>query len=164
MTRRGLGLALLLLAGGAYGGIALPTRRAAAEMGDEYRQARQRRYAAVQRLASAERRRVSRERAALMAGSAFASERPSLMDFRASVLASLATYKLSDLKLTVTPARSPVAARVHVSAEGSFSVILSLTGSLVRPGSGLVLDRIRLDPRPTGAVLDVEGLWLERRS
>jgi hypothetical protein len=53
-----------------------------------------------------------------------------------------------------------VRASLQLSAEGEFAEIVRLSGRIVRPGSGITLDRVTLNPTAAGASLAVEGLSL----
>jgi hypothetical protein len=64
------------------------------------------------------------------------------------------------VRLGVSPARGPYAARVRLSAEGPFAQVVSLAGLLARPERGLVLERVRLAPRGQRVSLELEGVTL----
>jgi len=163
VSTRLLGLGSLLAALLVYVGLALPARRAAANAGDEYRKARSERREVLQRLSRMQRVRAVRAQAAaaLVGGGAPASD-GSLLEFRRSVLSSLEGHDVSILRLVVTPGRPPVTARVSLSADGRFVDVVRLTGGLVAPGSGLVLDKVRIGPATAGAALQLEALSLGR--
>jgi hypothetical protein len=160
MSARRLGLGLLLAGLLVYVGVARPAWRAAADTGDEYRKAREQRREALQRLSKAERVRGARARAA---GAVAAGSSPGagLLELRRSVLSSLEGHAVSNVRLRVTAGRAPVVARVSLSGEGGFAEVVGLAGGLVRPGSGLVLDQVRIRPAPVGATLEMEALSLE---
>jgi hypothetical protein len=165
VSARLLGLGLLLGGLLVYVGFALPARRAAADAGDEYRKAREQRREALQRLSRTQRLRTARvQAAAALAGKGAASPDASLLEFRRSVLSSLEGHGVSNVRLRVTPGRAPVAARVSLSADGPFADVVGLTGGLVRPGSGLVLDQVHIRPTTAGATLDLEALSLGRQA
>jgi hypothetical protein len=154
MNRRLLGWTLGLAATLVYVGFVVPTRRSVSDTGGEYREARQRRYEAVERLRRMERLRASRERATATLAS---SGGDSLVDLRRSVIACLEGFALSNVRLRVASGRSPVSARVSLSAEGAFSEIVRLTGALVGSGTGLVLDKVGIRPAPQGVALELEA-------
>jgi hypothetical protein len=159
MSRPLVGVLLVVTAVLVHAGFVLPTQRAATDIGDDYRRARQRRREAVERLNRAERLRASRARAtAAMAPES--NGEGSLLDFRRSVLSSLRGHSVSSVRLSVVSGRPPVFARVTLSAEGSFSDVIGLTGSLVGAGTGLVLDQVRVRPGPLGAAVELEALRL----
>jgi hypothetical protein len=157
VTRRLLGWSLALAATLIYVGFVVPTWRSVSETGDEYKQARQRRREAVERLSRAERLRASRERATATLASNGGS---SLVDLRRSVIASLEGFALSNVRLSVASGRPPVSARVSLSAEGTFSEVIRLTGAIAGSGTGLVLDNVRVRPAPGGVALELEALRL----
>lgn len=163
MSARLLGLALLLGGLLVYVGLALPARRASANAGDDYRKARGQRRDALQRLSRMERVRTARaQAAAALVGKGASGSDASLLEFRRSVLSSVEGHGVSNVRLRVTPGRPPVAARVSLSADGSFADVVGLAGGLVSPGSGLVLDQVRIRPAAAGVALDLEALSLGR--
>jgi hypothetical protein len=147
-------VALALIAGAAllYVAWARPLESRAAAAADEFRKARQERHAAEARLALA-RRRVS----ALDAAGGAPSDPPAL---RRSVVRLLEHSRLSSVRLVVRPDRPPVTARVSLFADGAFADLVQLSGRLVRPGTGLVLERLRLAPRSSALGMDVEAVSL----
>lgn len=156
-------LAGLLLVGALliYMGAALPMRRAAAATGDDYRRARDARRTSVTRLAEAERREAAHRAALLLVAPPEAgSEKEVLGALRRSVIASLDEARVSKVHLSISPGRAPVRASLQLSAEGEFQDVVRLSGRIARPGSGLTLDRVRLDPTANGVALQLEGLSL----
>jgi hypothetical protein len=156
-------LAGLLILGAllVYMGVALPMHRAAAATGDDYRRARDARRTSVTRLAQAERREAARRAALqLVAPPEAGSEKEALSALRRSVIASLSEARVSNVRLNITPGRPPVRASLQLSAEGEFQEIVRLSGQIARPGSGLTLDRVRLNPTASGVNLELEGLSL----
>ena len=164
MNARRLAAALLAVAAIVYGGLALPARRSAVAAGDEYRRARDRRREALARLDQLQRREATRQRAA--AALAVGSESPPpdpggmLVAVRRSVLASLAGSGTSNVRLVVQPGRPPVAATFQLAAEGPFADAVRLAGHVARPGMGIALQTVRFSPRPTGVLLELDGLRL----
>ena len=63
---------------------------------------------------------------------------------RLFVVASVSRAPLSGVRLEASPGRGTTAARVRLSAAGSFHEILRLWERLVGPGSGLALERVQL--------------------
>ena len=154
-------VALLLAAAAAvvYFGLALPTRRAAADLGDEYRRARERRREASRRLSRAEREGPRR----LVGRTHEPASQPApdvLMALRHSVLKSVQASRVSNVRLSVNPGRGPVAATVHLSAEGRFEDVVSLSGAVAPAGSGIVLTRVRISPAGDAILLDLDALSL----
>jgi hypothetical protein len=161
MTARILAAFLLVAALLVYVVVALPMRRAADASGDEYRRARDARRASVARLAQAERREAARKAALVLVTPPQAGgEKEAMGALRRSVIASLGEARVSNVRLNITPGRPPVRATLQISAEGDFQEVVRLSGRIVRPGSGLTLDRVRLDPTATGVTLQLEGLSL----
>ena len=68
--------------------------------------------------------------------------------------------RVSGVRLGVTAVRAPYAARVHLTASGSFSEVVSLAGLVARPETGVVLERIRFGPRGDGVSLELDGVTL----
>jgi len=161
VTPRVVALVLLVLAAGAYVGVALPTRRAAADLGDDYRRARERRREAAQRLSRIDRRGISRARAALPRPVTGEGPSAALVALRLSVLESVRESGVSRVSLAVSPGRPPVAASVHLSASGRFDDLVQLSAAVARPGSGIVLDRVRLVPGSDSISLELDALRLE---
>ena len=113
------------------------------------------------RLAQVERREEARRTALqLIAPAESGSEKEALAALRRSVIASLGEARVSSVRLSITPGRPPVRASLQLSAEGEFEEIVRLSGRVARPGSGITLDRVTLNPTATGASLAVEGLSL----
>lgn len=160
MNRRLLGLSLALAATLVYVGVVAPLRLSITQTGDEYRDARLRRRAAVEQLSRAQGQRASRERAAATLSS---SGGDSLVELRQSVIASLEGFALSNVRLRVVSGRPPLSARVSLSAEGTFSDVIRLSGVVVGSGTGLVLDKVRVRPALQGVALELEASRLGGR-
>lgn len=157
MSARPLAVFLLLVAASIYGGVAVPIRRSAIAVRDSDRRLRDERREAQSRLTALQHQRGAYERAvaALSAASAHGGD-PSRA-LRASVVESLGGTSLSGVRLVVQPGRPPVGAHVRLSAEGAFPEVVRLCGHVVRPGTGVILERVRLRPSPTGILLELEG-------
>ncbi len=82
---------------------------------------------------------------------------------RNAVLRVVDASRVSGVTLSVSAGRVPVAAKVHLTAEGRFADLVPLTGGLVSGPPGLVLERLRLTLTPAAGriVADVEGFRLE---
>jgi hypothetical protein len=153
-------IAAALVAGGLvlYAAVAVPMRRQAQAAADDYRRARDEARDMRARLARLERR----DAAHLRAASALAGATPAgtVRTVRRSVVQTLQNARVSGVRLGVTSARPPYAARVRLSAVGSFPEVVALAGLVARPETGVVLERIRLTPRADGVALDLDGVTL----
>ena len=154
-------LAAILL----YAGLALPLSARAGQARDEYRQARRERQQAQAQLAPLERREAARRQAAAVFASAALGEGGPAAALRRSVLATLEGSRARAVRLSVRPGPGPVEATVRVSAAASFPDAVRLSGELARPGTGLILQRVRLEPRGDRKQinLDVEAVALQGR-
>jgi hypothetical protein len=153
-------IAAALLAGGVvlYTAVAVPMQRQAAAAADEYRHARDEARDVRTRLARLERRDAAHVRAtAALAG---ATPGDTVRAVRRSVVQTLQDARVSGVRLGVAAARAPFAARVRLSAAGSFPEVMALAGKVARPETGVVLERVRLSPRPGGVALELEGVTL----
>jgi hypothetical protein len=156
-------VALVLLAATAavYAGLALPLQRKAAAAADAYRGARDERRAAYARLGEIRRRESALRRAAPSGSAGAALSRDPVGQTRQGIVASLEGTALSAVRLAVRPGSPPAAAQVSVSAEGPFAEVMRLTGELVRPGSGVVIERFQLSGRDSRVAMRLEGVGLE---
>jgi hypothetical protein len=156
---RWIAAALLVAAVVLYAAVALPTQRQAAAAADEYRRARDEARDVRSRLARLERRDAAHARAATAVSGATPAE--TVRAVRRSVVQTLQSAAVGGVRLSVTPARPPHAARVRLSANGPFPEVMALTARIARPETGIVLGRVRLSPRPSGTLdLDLEGVTL----
>lgn len=159
MTARPAAFLLLTAAVAAYAGLALPARRAAADLGDDYRRARERRRDATQRLSRIERRPTARG-SALRAPDGQPSSEP-LVSLRRAVLESVQGSGVSNVRLSLSPGRAPVAASIHLSGEGRFEDVVKFAAAVAPPGGNIVLDRVRFAPGPDTIFLELDALSLE---
>jgi hypothetical protein len=157
------GVALLLLAATAvvYAGLTVPLQRKAAAAAEAYRRARDDRRAARTRLGELERRESALRRAAPARGDATSSPRDPVGQTRHGIVASLEGAGLSGIRLAVRPGQPPAVAQVRLSAEGPFPDVVRLTGELVRPGTGVVLEKFHLSGRDSRVAMSLEGVGLE---
>ena len=123
MIARWIAAALVAVGVVLYAAVALPMRRQAQAAADDYR-ARDEARDMRARLARLERR----DAAHLRAASALAGTTPAgtVRTVRRSVVQTLQNARVSSVRLGVTAARAPFAARVHLSASGSFPEVVSL--------------------------------------
>ena len=150
MSPRRIALLLAAGAGALYLGVALPAAaRSSAARGELLDLQRQ---GAVRAGRLVQQRR--REEALLRVGR---PETATLMGIRREIVATLDRSTLSEATVDVKPGRAPAIAVVRVRARGSFTELMPLAQRLAEPGSGLVLDRVRLVRSPSTLVLEVEG-------
>ena len=159
MIARWIAAALVAVGLVLYAAVAVPMRRQAAAAADDYRRARDEARDMRARLARLERRDAAHLRAAsALAGATPGGHRARRCGVpwcrRCRARASPASGWAS------RPARSPYAARVRLSAIGSFPEVMALAGRVARPETGVVLERIRLTPRGDGVALDLDGVTL----
>lgn len=155
--RARLAAALALAAVGLHYGVSEPARLESARASDEHRRLRDERRELMRRLQPLERHEAARARAvaALVATPLPKAWEPQLM--RRSVLARLGERPLRGVRVAVRPSRGASAASVSLTCEGELREVLSLVTDLVRPGSGLVLDRVRLGATPGGVQLELDA-------
>lgn len=159
MSVRGLAGTVLLAAAALYLGLAAPLRARADAAREEFRQLRDQRREARSRLQAFERHEAARRRAAGVLSAALAGSGDPSGTLRRSVVGSLEGARVSGVRLSVRPGRPPVGATVSLSAQGSYPEVVRLIGHLVRPGAGLILERVQLNTRPAGMLLvDLHGL------
>ena len=160
MTARIVGLVLLIGASFCYVGLVGPARRDLAAVQDDFARSRNERELLRARTADLERRVQVRARitAAREPGRGDSTGR-----LRNAVLRVVDASRVSGVTLSVSAGRVPVAAKVHLTAEGRFADLVPLTGGLVSGPPGLVLERLRLTLTPAAGriVADVEGFRLE---
>jgi hypothetical protein len=155
---RGIAAALVAVGIVLYAAVAVPMRRQAQAAADDYRRARDEARDMRARLARLERR----DAAHLRAASALAGATPAgtVRTVRRSVVQTLQNAHVSGVRLGVTVMRAPYAARVRLSAVGSFPEVVALAGLVARPDTGVVLERIRFTPRGDAVSLDLDGVTL----
>ena len=77
---------------------------------------------------------------------------------RASVVETLRPLRVSGVRLSVSSGRAPIGAILRFGASGRFADVMRTSGQLIRPGSGLALQRVSFSPGAAGTVtLDLEG-------
>ena len=151
MSVRGAAFLLLAAAFLVLVGLALPQGARAAAAHEDRRLALRERDRALSELEG-----LKRRSAALQAVSA-AGNPGSL---RQAVIGSLAGAAVSNVRLTVQPARPPLVAALKFSAEGGFDDLVALSGRLAGPGTGLVLDACQFvsGPQDLRLVIDAVGV------
>jgi hypothetical protein len=163
VTTTARGAALLLLAATAviYAGLTLPLQRKAAATADAYRRARDERREARSRLGEVQRRESALRRSAPAGGQAAASLGDPVARTRHGIVTALEGGGLSGVRLAVRPGGPPAPALVRLAAEGPFAEVVRLTAELVRPGTGLVLERYQLSESASRVAMRVEAVGLE---
>jgi hypothetical protein len=151
---------LLVLAGLLHLGLASPTRARAMAAQEEYSRARVERQRLRARRLELERRRAALEKVAPTLTTASPSAGDPVNELRLLVVAALQRRSVSGVQLTVGAGRPPVGATVHLSASGAFAEVMLLCGELAGPGSGIVLERLRLSAGAAGVALDLQALRL----
>jgi hypothetical protein len=158
MIARWIAAALLVSAVVLYAAVAVPTQRQAAAAADEYRRARDEGRDIRTRLARLERRDAAHARAATAMAAATPGD--TVRAVRRSVVQTLQNAGVSGVRLSVLPGRPPFAARVRLSASGSYPEVIALAGRISRPETGVVLERLHLTPRGAVVALDLDGVTL----
>jgi hypothetical protein len=159
MTARIVGFVLLLGALLCFVGLVRPARHDLAGVQDDFARSREERERLRARMAELERRVQVRARitgAGLEPGRGDSTGR-----LRNAVLRVVDAARVSGVTLSVSAGRVPVAAKVHLTAEGRFADLVPLTGRLLSGPPGLVLERLRLTPAAGRIVADLEGFRLE---
>jgi hypothetical protein len=160
-SARAAALLLLAAAGAVYAGLALPLQKKAAAASEDYRRARDDRRAAHARLGEIQRRETALRRAAPSGGSSAALSGDPVGQTRQGIVAVLAGAGLSGIRLGVRPGAPPAAAKIRLSAEGPFAEVVRLTDELVRPGTGVVLERCQLSGQDSRVAVQIEGVGLQ---
>lgn len=159
MTARIFGLVLLLGASLGYVGLVRPARHELAVVQDDFARSREERDRLRARLADLERR--VQVRARITAAGPEPGRGDSAGRLRNAVLRVVDSSRVSRVSLSVSAGRVPVAAKVHLTAEGRFADLVPLTGRLVSGPPGLILERLRLTPAAGRVVADLQGFRLE---
>jgi len=161
MTARRAALLSLAATAAIYAGLTLPLQRKAAAAADAYGRAREERREARSRLGEVQRRESALRRSAPAGGEAPATKGDPVGRTRHGIVSALEGAGLSGVRLAVRPGSPPAAALVRLAAEGHFADVVRLTAELVRPGTGLVLERYQLTEADSRVAVRVEGVGLE---
>jgi hypothetical protein len=148
-------LVLVLVALAVHVAVTRPARARLAALADEYREARDQRTDARSRTAARQRREEGRRRAYGQA----ADSKGNVVAVRRFVVGRLEGAGVSAARLSVSPGRAPVGARVTLTTNGSLKEVLGLSTDLARPG-GLVLERVQISPVRDGLRLELSGVAL----
>lgn len=156
--------ALLALAAAALQyAVAVPARVALDQAATEQRRLREERRELLRRLLPLERRESARARALQALAAAPLPEGAEAQVLRRTVLARTSDEQLRGIRVAVRPGRGPSVGSVSLACEGELEPVLRAVSALVRPGSGLVLSRVRLSARPQGVALDLEAQAVRAR-
>lgn len=158
MTARIVGLVLLVGAGFGYVGLGRPAWRELRVVEGDIARSREERERLQSRLTDLERRVQVRSR--ISAAGAEPGQGDSAGRLRNAVLREVDGSRVSGVTLSVSAGRVPVAAKVHLTAEGRFADLVPLTGRLVSGPPGLILERLHLTPAAGRVVVEVEGFRL----
>jgi hypothetical protein len=153
---------LTLSAAAIHFGFTLPQRSEVARAGDEERRLRDEKRELARRLLPFERREAAHARALAALAVAPLPDGSEIQVLRRGVLATLKGERLGGVRVAIRPGRGPVAAAVSLACEGELDSVLRSAEGLVRPGSGLVLSRVRLNATPTGVALDLDASGIRR--
>jgi hypothetical protein len=161
-TARSWGWALLGLALLVHVGLTLPAQDAAVQAADRHHRLRRERQTAERRLADLEKRASLLASASAVApsGASGGSEKETLQRVRSGVVRSLRDIGIDRVRLEVRPGAVPVTAIVFVQADAGFQNLLKLLAHVVRPGSGLVLERVTLGGSGPSLTLSFEAAAL----
>ena len=153
MTRRLVGLGLLLAAALVHVGLTLPARGARDEARMAFahqREERERLRAEVARLE----RRASAARPGAPDGDAAAARA-----MRLSLLAATRGLAIGDVQIASHPERrGTTAARGRLGGTGRQADLLNMAGRLADPSSGVLLERLELALRPEGVRLEADAI------
>jgi beta-phosphoglucomutase-like phosphatase (HAD superfamily) len=151
---------LLASAGLLHFGYTLPNQRAVGALAEEHRRALEKLREVQERRELAERRKAEYQRvAAVLASAARGSDEPA-PELRRSVLEALEGAGLVGVRVTVGAGRDSVGATLQVSGRGRAFDVVRFSGTLVQPGTGVVLERVRLWAQPTAIAFDITGVRL----
>ena len=154
-------LLLLLATAAVYAGLTVPLRTKAAAASDAYRRARDDRRAARAHLEDVQRRESALRRAAPAAADPGSSPRDPVGRTRQGIVSSLEGAGLSGVRLAVKPAAAPAASLIRLGAEGAFADVVRVTDDLVRPGTGVVLEKLQLNGHDSRVAVRLDGFGLE---
>jgi hypothetical protein len=152
---------MLAAAAAIYAGLTLPLQRKASAAADAYGRARDERREARSRLGEVQRRESALRRSAPAGTEAAAAPGDPVGRTRHGIVSALEGAGLSGVRLAVRPGSPPAAALVRLAAEGAFADVVRITTELVRPGTGLVLERYQLSETNSRVAVRVEGVGLQ---
>jgi hypothetical protein len=130
-------------------GLTAQWRTESAALANEHQRILGEHRAAARRVAELERRAALRARVSPR-GAAEVPTDEALQKIRSGVVNALG--RVSHSRLEVRPGPAPAMATVSLSTDGSFLEIVDLVSTLARPGSGLVVQRVMLQPSGLGGI------------
>jgi hypothetical protein len=144
---RTLGVGLIGVALLGHFAVTRPARQAAAEAADRYQHLRREKRDAARRLADVEKKAEVLARAGeLVSAGTPVPRQEAVQRVRNATVKSLQAVGITRVRLVVRPAAPPATAMVGIEAEASFEEQVRLLSQLLRPGSGLVLSRLEVEP------------------
>jgi hypothetical protein len=156
--RRLPALVLLLLAGGLYGAVVVPARRAQAQAEAELGRIRAETGPLRRRVAEGEPQRAAEE----TWRQASPPNDSSVTGVRRLLLEAVGGAPVSGVRLSVSAASPPLTARTRVAALGSFSDLVGLSERLIGPGPAVVPDRLRWSRTGPLVSFELDGVVLGR--
>jgi hypothetical protein len=158
VSLRALALAAVAVAALSWVAAVRPVAQGLARAQEQFGRAREERERLRLRIAVLERHVAAHARLVSASGAGSGDPAKALRLF---VVECVSRAPLSDVRLEVSPGRGATAARVRLSAQGSFHEILRLGERLVGPGSGLALERVQLSAAGSGRIqAELEGFTL----
>jgi hypothetical protein len=143
VSRRLVGLVLLLAALGLHLGLAVPARRQRDVARADFARGRQERERLREQVARLERRTAATARAP-------SGDAAAVRAVRLSLLRATGGLPVGVLRISVQAGRGTAAARGQLVAEGRQVDLLRVAGKLAEPPSGLLLERVQLGPAGEG--------------
>lgn len=163
MRARLVAAALLLLAAAVYALVWLPANERVIRNGEALRRLHEERRQLAAALQPLEREDALRTAALARLGAVPLPEGHEAPLVRRAVLAKLSEAGFRGVRVSVRPGRGSAAALIGVQADGSLMNALRFSDDLVRPGSGVVFNRVRLAPGPEGISLELDASNMGRR-
>ena len=148
---------LLVAAAVVHWGLTLPIERRTSASVLELKRLDTERRQAASRMASLERRQALNRRLAAAFSPAVVGSMGTLRAVRLSVVDSLDDLDVSGVRLSVR-ADAARSTRVSVVAQGDFDDVVRLSAHLVRPGTGLVLERATFSSRSQQVDLNLQAV------
>jgi hypothetical protein len=158
IDRRLPALVLLLVAGGLYGGVAVPARRAAAQAEADLLRIQTAMMPLRRQVAEGEPQRAA-EDAWREAGQ---PSDGSVTGLRRLLLQAVAGAPVSGVRLSISAATATLPARTRFAAVGSFADLVGLSERLIGPGTAVVPERMRWSRTGSDLAFELDGVVLGR--